>query len=451
MTPKCISALGKLLMGSVPMRTLLLLTALALLLPSSPAMGQDTPAKEIITPSFAAFAIETELQRELIGRPEANIYLELDATPVVETGRATPDNTLTPEVKERLRELIHDHNIKSPQVTVWLAGPLPPSIRPMSEQMKTIFAESTFEPKLKLDSTYFTSTPVLSSQEPPPFLAPGTDNKSVDRLFAGEGFTAFAVTSDLARHKAGGADVYVTLHQPITRDFKAFPPNLVSRMKEAIDQLEPANRRRVIVRCLATRDGEKLLESLTRHGVYGRPLYPTGPTIADQLAQDLGLQMCGISIYGLGFSPEDLIHRRAHNFQLSNQDGEMVDFHAKTKGKVTVLNFSGIACAPCQKEAPHLTALQKEFADQNVKVISVNGYNESLEEIQQNMKRLSLEHETLVMGQSVAKGQYTVTSYPLTFFLDDKGIIRDFHLGFEKGDEALLKEKIAKLLSKEED
>ncbi|WP_158265014.1 TlpA family protein disulfide reductase [Blastopirellula marina] len=440
-------------MKSVFVRPLLLLTTLTWLLPFPPAMAQETPAEEKITPRFAAFAIETDLQRELIGRPEPNIYLAIDAAPIVEAGWAKPDYVLSVDVQQRLREIIHDYSIEDPEVTLWVSGPHIADIRAMTQQMKQIFADSTFKPKLKLNSTYFTSDHSLFNGTPSPFLAPDADAKPVDRQLAGQGFEAFVVTSDLARQKSSGADIYITLHQPITRDFEKFSPEMVARLKAAVDELDPAHRQVITIKCETTLHGQQVMYDFTSRPSTnnGNFFAPQPLSKAELLAEELGFKNCRFGIHGLRFSPEDLMQRKAPNFQLSNQEGEMVDFHEITKGKVTLLNFSGIACPPCQKEAPHLTALQKEFADQGVKVISVNGYNELLEEIQANMKRLSLEHETLVMGRGVANGQYKVYAYPLTFFLDENGIIRDFHLDFKQGDEAVLKEKIAKLLKEKED
>ncbi|RCS52988.1 TlpA family protein disulfide reductase [Bremerella cremea] len=421
------------------MRSLLLLAIL--LLPAQAFAAEED------APSFVAFPIETGLQQKLLQTTEADIYLEIDGDPISADKIVRPEYVLGAQVQARLRKIVHDQMLTFPRVYVKVSVTEYFYVRKLTQQMKKRFAETSFEPKLRLKGTVLEGGGTRFADKPD-FTLPNQPAKTIaDLRLAGDGFEAFRVTSPLARRLTYGADIFVILDEPITRDFQAFPPNVVAELKEIVDELAPQAHESLLLRCQTTRDGQKTVEEFCSRkwdpiDPFGAPL----PSPADQFAAQLGFKQCRVETRTMGIALEDLLGKKAPNFQLQNQDEQEVDLHEFAQGNVIVLNFSGIACAPCQHEAPHLTALQKQFAGQGVKVISVNGYNESPEAIRQNIKQLSLEHPIVAMGKEVAQKQYTVTSYPMTFFLDRQGVIRDYHHGFDKGDEVTLQRKVKKLL-----
>ena len=54
------------------------------------------------------------------------------------------------------------------------------------------------------------------------------------------------------------------------------------------------------------------------------------------------------------------------------------------------------------------------------------------------------------MGKTVGEEKYTVNSYPVAFLVDHRGVIVDYHLDFEQGDEKVLAKAIARLLAERE-
>lgn len=424
------------------MRSLLLLPLLAILL--SPL---ESFAEKEDKPSFVAFPIETGLQQKLLETTDADIYLEIDGDPISADKIVRPEYVLGPQVQARLREIVHDQMLTSPRLYVKVSVTEYFDVRKLTQQMKKRFAEISFEPKLRLKGTVLEGGGTRFADKPDFTLPNHTTKTLTDLRLAGDGFEAFRVTSPLARRLTYGADIFVILDEPITRDFQAFSPIVVVQLKEIVDELAPQARESLLLRCQTTRDGQKAVEEFcSRNWDPNDPFGASLPSPADQFAKQLGFKQCRVGTRTMGIALEDLLGKKAPNFLLQNQDEQEVDLHEFVQGNVTVLNFSGIACAPCQQEAPHLTSLQKQFADQGVKVISVNGYDESPEAIRQNIKQLALEHPIVAMGSKIAREKYTVTSYPMTFFLDRQGVIRDYHHGFDKGDEVTLQRKIEKLL-----
>jgi hypothetical protein len=79
-------------------------------------------------------------------------------------------------------------------------------------------------------------------------------------------------------------------------------------------------------------------------------------------------------------------------------------------------------------------------------VIAVNGYNEDKEVVAKYVHENALTHPIALMGKEVAEKKYTVASYPVTFLVDHNGVLKDYHLGFESGDEKYLFAEVARML-----
>jgi hypothetical protein len=83
-------------------------------------------------------------------------------------------------------------------------------------------------------------------------------------------------------------------------------------------------------------------------------------------------------------------------------------------------------------------------------IVAVNGYDESKEEVERFARANGLTHPIALMGKKVGEEKYTLTSYPVTFLVDHRGAIVDYHLDFERGDEKVLAKAIARLLAARE-
>lgn len=51
---------------------------------------------------------------------------------------------------------------------------------------------------------------------------------------------------------------------------------------------------------------------------------------------------------------------------------QLIQFIAKNKGKVVLVNFWASWCAPCRKEVPELVRLRKEYGDDKLVIVGVS-------------------------------------------------------------------------------
>jgi len=100
-------------------------------------------------------------------------------------------------------------------------------------------------------------------------------------------------------------------------------------------------------------------------------------------------------------------------------------------GRVLVVNFWATWCAPCRKEIPMLSALQRKLAARSVQVIGV-----ALDDparIRAFEHDLDMTYPSLVVGPDVveigARFGNRLGVLPFTAIVDQRGIIRWTHFG----------------------
>lgn len=98
---------------------------------------------------------------------------------------------------------------------------------------------------------------------------------------------------------------------------------------------------------------------------------------------------------------------------------------AQTKGKVTVINFWGTWCTPCVQELPHFDEVASEYAD-SVKVVAVHSaldVETGGEYIDNNFPGTNM----IIVKDTNNDDYYNALggtiSYPMTFIIDEDGII----------------------------
>jgi thiol-disulfide isomerase/thioredoxin len=114
------------------------------------------------------------------------------------------------------------------------------------------------------------------------------------------------------------------------------------------------------------------------------------------------------------------------NFEGETLSGERIKLsdHA---GKVIVLNFWFIGCAPCMGEIPDINEIYRFYKDSNVIVLSLaTNSREQLIKFNEGKKYRpieKIEYPILPDCQKIAN-DYGITGYPTTIIIDKKGFIR---------------------------
>jgi peroxiredoxin/tetratricopeptide (TPR) repeat protein len=135
-----------------------------------------------------------------------------------------------------------------------------------------------------------------------------------------------------------------------------------------------------------------------------------------------------------------LVGNRAPGLSLKDLSGKTVTL-ADFQGKVVVLDFWAVWCAPCRSEMPVFEKLYREFADQDVAVLTID-VDEPRATPAQYLKDEKLTFPVLIAEGTDTLDRYGVHAFPTTMVIDGEGKVTAFAVGSHS--EAELRELIAK-------
>ena len=129
---------------------------------------------------------------------------------------------------------------------------------------------------------------------------------------------------------------------------------------------------------------------------------------------------------------------------IANGEGTVTD--STYLGRVTYLDFWASWCGPCRLSLPALNRLSKEFdtADFGVVAISVDYVDEDALDF---LKRYPVDYPVAIDKTGNSGRDFAVAGMPSGYLIGRDGLIREVHVGFRKGDEALLREQIQALIA----
>lgn len=115
---------------------------------------------------------------------------------------------------------------------------------------------------------------------------------------------------------------------------------------------------------------------------------------------------------------------KAPDFELKNLQGETVKL-SDYKGKKVMLNFWATWCPPCKAEMP---AIQKFYTERGneVAILAVN--IDPQYDVAGFAKEMRVNFPILLDEDEKAVNAYQILTIPTTFFIDEKGIIRNKYL-----------------------
>ncbi|MDI3321735.1 TlpA family protein disulfide reductase [Pinibacter soli] len=116
------------------------------------------------------------------------------------------------------------------------------------------------------------------------------------------------------------------------------------------------------------------------------------------------------------------MNKPAPSFSVVDVDGVKYDLQ-ELKGKVVVLNFWFIGCAPCKKEMPELNKLVEKYKSKNVVFLAFEVNDNTPGKI----KAVTEGHFNYTMIPAKRNGisvQYKIKTYPTSYVIDQSGIIR---------------------------
>jgi len=110
-------------------------------------------------------------------------------------------------------------------------------------------------------------------------------------------------------------------------------------------------------------------------------------------------------------------NEKVANFTATDLDGKSINLK-DLEGKIVVVNFWFINCAPCRIEMPELNALVDSF--KNDKIVFIAVALDKQNDLQKFLQTTSFKYRIVGDGGNIA-AQYGVGSYPTHLILDKKG------------------------------
>lgn len=147
-------------------------------------------------------------------------------------------------------------------------------------------------------------------------------------------------------------------------------------------------------------------------------------------------QIVGKLVAGSPTRPPNAI--KAPDFTLNTINGRPFSLH-ELEGKVVLLNFWAIWCAPCRREIPDLIQLHRKYNPQGLEIVGVSLDKVPAETVAAFVRDWNMNYTVLIDGpQSQAQevvsryGQATgrpITGIPTTFIIDREGYIVKGYIG----------------------
>jgi peroxiredoxin len=134
--------------------------------------------------------------------------------------------------------------------------------------------------------------------------------------------------------------------------------------------------------------------------------------------------------------------KSAPDFEVKTLEGESLKLSA-LRGKVVVLNFWFIGCAPCRVEMPGLNTLTEEFKDENVVFIAFALDNSG--ELEAFLEEKEFRYRIVPASGKIAS-DYGVKVYPTHILINKKGEVEFFLTGGSEDRHEQLRPLIRNLL-----
>ena len=132
-----------------------------------------------------------------------------------------------------------------------------------------------------------------------------------------------------------------------------------------------------------------------------------------------------------------VIPDRRPEVTLADRDGKLRSL-SEWDGKPQVINFWATWCAPCRREIPMLTALNKERARDNIEVLGIAV--DFHDQVVVYADKIGLDYALLIGEQdgldTMAKFGLSSAGFPFTVFTDNQGRIVTGHIGELHAEEA---------------
>ncbi|RYZ95626.1 MAG: TlpA family protein disulfide reductase [Sphingobacteriaceae bacterium] len=129
----------------------------------------------------------------------------------------------------------------------------------------------------------------------------------------------------------------------------------------------------------------------------------------------------------------------APDWQLTSTDGESLSL-AKLKGKVVLIDFTVISCAPCMLAVKALKNLHQKYKDSDVEIVTIN-LSDKRDVIAKFRKVNSITTPIYTNGKQTAEA-YLTYGVPNFYIINKKGEVSEYYDGFFENFEKIVSGRI---------
>ncbi len=155
-----------------------------------------------------------------------------------------------------------------------------------------------------------------------------------------------------------------------------------------------------------------------------------------------------LSFSFFSFAQEELSQgKAAPNFKLESLDGGYVELSQVTGKGPVLLSFWATWCKPCMEEMSELNKIYEELKDKGFTLLAISTDNEkTIAKVKPLVKSKGFNFTVLLDKNSDVARKYYAQQIPFSVLIDKDGKIISSHMGYMKGDEKKLRDKILSLL-----
>lgn len=408
---------------------------------------------------FVLAPLHTELQRQNISS-EASAMLVLNGNLLTVHSLGDAPGLDLEEMKSGLQRLAkRDPKLLLVRLQINLdSKPSKPHAESLKNEMIQIATEAGFE-KTKVAEVF---TSVRWSDDTDETVTGFLDDMQEENIIKNRVLTAAPVRTRLSKLLFSSSDAWVSLRQPLDTKNCELSDSTQRSIRDAIHSMKLDNPKLLLfyVNCSdeVTDIAQKLFSNQKPPAIpenaspaikellqEERDRFEISPAL--RLAQELGFQSVGLSYSPNSGRSEKLVGKAVPAFELSDLDGQPVRWPEWQGNRVGLITFWGVACGPCVREAPHLSRMHEKYGDK-IAILGVNAYEESNETIREFVESANIKHQIVTGGQDLASETFGVSSYPTTYWINRKGEVVRYQIGFDDGE--LLEEDLVAFLKEEE-
>ena len=139
------------------------------------------------------------------------------------------------------------------------------------------------------------------------------------------------------------------------------------------------------------------------------------------------------------------VGRQAPAFEATTLAGQPIAM-ADLKGRILLVDFWASWCDPCREEFPEFEALYQEFRNRGVEIVAV-----SVDRKRENAEAFLAKHPVTFAvvhdNDHAIADRFKPRAMPTAYVVDQAGIVRFVHLGYQREYLAKYREEITRLLA----